>query len=151
MSRQHHSKSSLFLMELLINLLLFCFLCGCGLMFYIKSDSLADNTTFLQNAAVITSSVANIYEQSDGSFSSLCKMYPLATTEGNSIYIYFDEFYHPCEKEFAASYIIAEIISSKPDTLQIEFYNPKYLFSYSIRACHFSPSTLKDTKEVAAP
>ena len=62
MSRYQTSKSSLFLLEIIIDLFIFAFLCAYGLMFFIKSSNLTTQTTTLHQAAKITSCVANIYE-----------------------------------------------------------------------------------------
>lgn len=151
MSRNHHSKSGLFLMELLINLLLFCLLCGCGLMFFIKSYNLTNDATALHQAVRITSSVAGIYETGDGTFAPLLEMYATAAQEDKYLCIYLDEDFHPCTKEETVYYIMAEQTDDRLDKLIINFYNSSGEVLYSISACHYTPATLGNTKEVAAP
>lgn len=151
MSRYHHSKSGLFLMELLFNLLLFCVLCGCGLMFFIKSNNLNDSTTSLHHAVSITSSIASIYESGDGSTASICNIYKNCDTDDDCIYIYFDKEYQPCSKEYSKYYAVVRKVDTTLDKVDICFYNSKDSMLYSIRACHFTPSTLDNHKEVTRP
>lgn len=151
MSRNSHSKSGLFLMELLINLLLFCLLCGCGLMFFIKSYNLTNDATALHQAVGITSSVAGIYETGDGTFTPLLEIYTDAAREDKYLCIYLDEAYNPCPKEQTAYYIMVEQIDSAAGKICIDFYNSSGKVLYSISTCHYSPATLGTAKEVAAP
>lgn len=151
MSRYLHSKSALFLMELLFNLLLFCVLCGCGLLFFLKSHNLSKDTTLLHHAVSITTSVASIYESGDGSFSSLCNAYESAESESNLLYIYLDEEFNPCSKTDSIYYVLCENLNSTPDKIRIDFYNSKGTVAYSIRACNHTPSTLNNVREVSLP
>lgn len=151
MSHYRHSKSSLFLMELLIDLLFFCALCGCGLLFFVKSYNLTQDTTSLHQAVRITSSVASIYESGDGSFTSLCKEYEHADLDGHCLFIYFDEEYLPCSKEEAVYIVTSEQEHTSPGKIRIDFYDKKNNPCYSIRACNYTPFTLQNVKEVYLP
>lgn len=151
MSRNHHSKSGLFLMELLINLLLFCLLCGCGLMFFIRSFNLTNDATALHQAVGITSSVAGIYETGDGTFAPLLDVYTDAAQEDKYLCIYLNEDFNPCTKAETAYYIMVEQPDPTADKILIDFYNSSGEVLYTISACHYTPATLGVAKEVAAP
>lgn len=151
MSRYHHSKSSLFLMELLLNLLLFCILCGCGLMFFTKSKNLTDSTTSLHHAAAITSSIANIYENGDGTLTAIQDEFEYSVMDDTSIYIYYDEEYNPCSKDNSEYYVLVKQKITSLDKVSIEFYNKKGTMTYSIKSCHFTPTILEKAKEVPNP
>lgn len=148
MSHKSRSKSGLFLMELLINLLLFCVLCGCGLLFFIKSHNLTNSATALHQAVSITASVAGVYETGDGSLASISTVYTNADLEGKYLCIYLDENYLPCTKDQTAYYVMA----SQPDPMvckiQIDFYNREGEVLYSIPACNYTATTLGVAKEV---
>ena len=150
MKHYERSKSSLFLMELLLNLLLFCVLCGCGLMFFIKSNNMTQKTTDLHNAVRITASIAGIYESSDGSFASLCDVYNDCVVSEHSATIYFDDTYAPCTSGEGVYQVIIEKTDSSIGKITIQFYNEKNESIYSIDAFHYTPSTLSDAKEVPA-
>ena len=148
MRHYERSKSSLFLMELLLNLLMFCVLCGCGLMFFIKSNNMTRNTTDLHNAVRITNSIASIYESGDGSLHSLCNIYTDCILEQDSVSIYFDEFYTPCTFNQRVYLVKVEKINSTIGKVAIHFYNEDNEVVYSIDAFHYTPSTLDSVKEV---
>lgn len=151
MNRYHHSKSGLFLMELLINLLLFCVLCGCGLMFFMKSHNLANDATCLHQAVRITSSVAAIYETGDGSLTPLSEIYKAASSEQNGLTIYFDSGFRTCNKDGAVYRVTATPADTVPHKLSIDFYNEAGTIIYHLEACHHTPVTLGNIEEVTAP
>ncbi|MBQ1193872.1 MAG: hypothetical protein IIX45_07130 [Lachnospiraceae bacterium] len=151
MRHYHHSKSGLFLMELLINLLLFCVLCGFGLLFFIKANKLTDDTVTLQYATRIVSDVASIYESSDGSFDTICEIFPYADSFGDKLYIYFDNTYNPCTKADAICYVIAEKTGAAPNKVNINFYDNSDTLCYTIQTCNHTPAVLNTKKEVETP
>ena len=137
------------MMELLINLLLFCVLCGCGLMFFIKSRSLAHDATALHQAVSIASSVAGVYETGDGGFTSLLEIYPLADTEDNYACIYLDKDFVPCAKENTAYYVMVNLTDTSTGKATIGFYMGKGECIYSIPVYHYTVATPGTAKEVA--
>ena len=147
MSRFKHSKSSLFMMELLINLLLFCLLCGYGLMFFIKSNNITEDTTTMHQAVRITSSIASVYESGDGSYLPLCEEFSYASLENTTLSIYYDATFQPCAKENAVYYVLIEKLESSLNKIKIEFYDTDGDIAHSITACQYTPSTLADVKE----
>lgn len=151
MSRYEHSKSGLFLMELLINLLLFCILCGCGLMFFVKSNSMTKSTTTLHNAVRITTSLASIYESGDGSLAPLYEAYNCSVLDGDSLYIYFDEKFQPCERDTSVYCVSIQSIEAGYSKVNIEFYDEKGSLTYSISSCNYMPFTPNTIEEVALP
>ena len=151
MSRYQHSKSGLFLLELLFNILLFCILCGCSLLFFIKAHNLSTDTTSLQHAIRINSSIAGIFQNSDGSFSTFLNEYPNAIIKNNDCYIYFNETYHHCNEADAFCFIVIEKINTTPQTIRIDFYNNKKNVIYSTTACMYTPYIANTVKEVPIP
>jgi len=146
---RYRSKSGLFLMELLINLLLFCMLCGCGLIFFIKSSNLTKDATALSFAVSITSSVAGIYESGDGTLAPIQALYADADIDGDYLCIYLDEDFTPCQKGTAVYYVTTQLIGTSPNKVSILFYNHKGDVLYTVQACNHTPMTLTDAKEVA--
>ncbi len=151
MSRYQHSKSGLFLMELLFNLLLFCVLCGCGLMLFIKSNSLTEDTTSLHHAVSISSSVASLYEAGDGSLSAIYGEFPYADVSEDSIDIYYDGQYEPCDKAQAVYTVTVTTLQATIDKVDISFYGKDGELLHQITACHYTPSTVDTVKEVTLP
>jgi hypothetical protein len=147
MSRQNYSKSGLFLLELLINLLLFSLLCGYGLMFFTKSNNLTQDTTTLHQAVRITSSIASIYESGDGSYAPLCAEYEHAVLEDDVLYIYFDANFQPCDSSDYVYYTFIENLKTPLNKIRISFYDIDGNLSHAIVACYYAPSTLGNVRE----
>ena len=149
MSRYQTSKSSLFLLEIIIDLFIFAFLCAYGLMFFIKSSNLTTQTSTLHQAAKITSGVANIYESSNGSLDAILEEYVTGSETENGIVLYFDESYVPCT-EAEASYLC---MVTKQDTalskIQVDFCDAKATPLYSIEASCYTPLTPSSFREGA--
>lgn len=151
MKQHYHSKSGLFLMELLINLLLFCLLCGCGLMFFLKSRHLSEDATTLHQAVSITSSIAGIYESGDEGLTSVLQCYPTAAQENQTLTLYLNEDLTPCTAEKAVYSVIAKQTISTVCKLQIDFCTTDGRTWYSITACRYTPATPGTAKEVSTP
>ena len=149
MSRYQTSKSSLFLLEIIIDLFIFAFLCAYGLMFFIKSINLTTQTTTLHQAAKITSCVANIYEGSNGNLDAVLEEYATGSETEGGIVLYFDESYVPCS-ETDASYLC---IVTKQDTvlskIQVDFCDMDSTSLYSIEANCYNPLTPQSYREGA--
>lgn len=144
MSFRQRSKSGLFLLELLLNLLLFCLLCGCALLFFIKSHRLSEDATMLHNAVQITSSLAGIYETDENGLDAIKSIYPLATTQGNKLTVHYDKSYRPCGTEDALYHVVISPVQDKYNHINIEFYTPEEEVFYSITACYYTPEALKE-------
>lgn len=161
----NHSKSGLFLMELLINLLMFCLLCGCSLTFFLRSQNFIKNATALHQAVSISSSIASLYESGNGSFDLCNETYPQSEFIDNVWYLYLDKAYQVCEKEDSAYVLQAKYVQTLPmetetnmapskehnTCVQLNFYERKDMLEnesiYSIKACYHTPHTLGDLKE----
>ena len=142
--RYERSKSSMFLLEILINILLFSILCVCSLQFFIKSYQLTENTTTLHHAVTACNNVAAIFQSSDNSVDTIKEVYPNAIEEKGLIYIYFDENYQECDSQKVAYYItVSEQITEIP-SVKISFYKNGADASYSIDVYCYEAQTLLD-------
>ncbi len=140
MIRYQRTKSSMFLMEILINILLFSVLCVCSLQFFMKALQLTEDTTTLHHAVTACSNVASIYEASNSSMEDLLSAYPNALHTANQIIIYYDENFSECQRDNAAYYIHVTNTQDDSSKILITFYaNEKVV--YSITACHYNPLT----------
>ena len=154
MMRYQRTKSSMFLMEILINILLFSILCVCSLQFFMKALHLSEETTTLHHAVTACTSVASVYEAGDASMDSILEAYPHALHTVNKIIIYYDEDFIECQRDDASYYIHVTGNAEVSSKISIEFYaNDEVL--YGITACHYEPLTPSDlehlgSKEVSA-
>lgn len=149
MIHYQRTKSSMFLMEIIINILLFSVLCVCSLQFFIKAYQLSENTTTLHHAVTACSNVASLYEAGNGDIDTLLGAYPYAISTNEQIIIYYDENYNDCQKDDRAYYILVERADTSIHKINIRFYNQKEEFCYSIQACNYQPLTPSDIEEAA--
>lgn len=141
MSRYQTSKSSLFLLEIIIDLFIFAFLCAYGLMFFIKSTNLTTQTTTLHQAAKITSCVANIYESSDGNLDAVLEEYVTGNETENGLILYFDTSYVPCAEADASYLCIVRKQETTLSKIQVDFCDVDATPLYSIEASCYTPLT----------
>ena len=65
MKNYRHSKASLFLMEIMLNILFFSILVTICLQMFIKAHNLSDSTTVLHRAVSTCTSIAEVYQSSN--------------------------------------------------------------------------------------
>ena len=88
--KRTHSKNSLFLMEIILNLLLFTVLLVVGLQFFIHAHTRTEETTQLHQAVSSCASVAAVFERGDGSLDDLLTTYRYSVNLDDKIVIYLD-------------------------------------------------------------
>lgn len=147
-SSTRSGKSRLFLMELIINILLFCFLCGYGLIFFTKSDSLIDDATTLQYATSLVSSVAEVYASGDGSLDYIKKTYDNASMNDSIMYLYYTNDYKPCKTADSDYYIEISRVSDSSNKINIRFCKKDSSVVYEIVATNHKVPTFSTAKEV---
>lgn len=141
MIRYERSKSSMFLLEILINILLFSVLCVCSLQFFIKSYQLTESTTTLHHAVTACNNVAAVYKTGDGSTDIIKQTFPNSITGDGQIYIYYDENYQECDSQNVIYYITIEKLKYHSPCVRITFYKNGEEATYSIDAYHYIPIT----------
>lgn len=154
MIRYERTKSSMFLMEILINILLFSLLCVCSLQFFIKALSLTDNTTTLHHAVTACNNVAAIYETDNGDITDLWEIYNYALHVDDQVIIYFNENYEECSREDSTYYILVKACNTKIPAIDISYIDEEGTTYYQIQASHYqqlTPSTMNtvDEREVS--
>lgn len=135
------SKASMFLLEILINILLFSILCVCSLQFFFKAHQVTENTTTLHHAVTACNNVAAVFQSNNGSLKAIQQTFPKAITENGDIYIYFDENYQECDSQYIAYYITVTEQNSSIPSIRISFYKNGAEACYSIEAYHYQPQT----------
>lgn len=147
MKRMNHSKSGMFLMELIIDILLFTLLCGCSLIILSKSTGLSKDSIALQQATTICSNVAAIYEQDSTKWDNLSAIYPEGVLSEDCFTIFFDEAFHSCSKEDGVYSLVVRPQTVSVEKIDILFYNEDESVIYTISACKHDPITLKEVQE----
>ena len=141
MIRYERSKSSMFLLEILINILLFSVLCVCSLQFFIKSYQLTSDTTTLHHAVTACNNVAAVFQSGNGTLDSIEEVFSYSFTDGGQLYIYLDENYQECDSQSVAYYITITQQFTEIPSINIAFYENGEASSYSIDVYHYQPIT----------
>lgn len=148
MIRYQRTKSSMFLMEIIINVLLFSILCVCSLQFFVKANQLTEKTTTLHHAVTACSNVASVYESGTGDIDIIYDTYPYSIYIDNKLVIFYDENYTECDREHAVYYILIEKTDSLVDKIHISFYQNDSESCYTVEACNYQPLTPATMEEV---
>lgn len=142
MKKYRHSKSSLFLLEIMLNLLFFAVLVTICLQLFYKAHNLSKDTTVLHRAVTACTSIAEVYQSNLGKEDMLLTIFPEALFLSDAILIYFDSDFTPCS-EFESTY--RAILSNRPDdTLVIKFLRKESSDSiYELSVSSYSPRSLE--------
>lgn len=141
MMRYERSKSSIFLLEILINILLFSILCVCSLQFFIKSYQLTNNTTTLHHGVTACNNVAAVFQSGDGTLNSVEDVFTYSFTDNGQLYIYLDENYQECDSQNVTYYIVVKQQYTEIPSVNISFYKNGEDTTYSIDVYHYQPIT----------
>ena len=103
MNKYLKSKTSLFLMELIITILLFA---GCGavcMKLFVTAHVMTEDTVELNNSVAVAQGFAEVMRGTDGDINSVIEHYPDAIRGGDGFFeVYFDKEFEPCGYEDAA-------------------------------------------------
>lgn len=108
MSKPIHSKSSIFLMELIIAILFFSIASAICMQLFVKAHVLSKNTKELNNAVIICESLAEAFRGTDGDFNEFVALYENCTTTKSSMTLYYDKNFNHCDE--VSSYYYAKIL-----------------------------------------
>lgn len=149
MKKYANSGSSLFLLELLLNLLLFSVLMVVGLNFFIKAHTITNNTNTLHRAVTACNNVATLYETGDGSLTDIKRHYSDSIVTDTQAYIYYDRDFNECNSSNYTYILLIEITdnSNNLKNATINFSTESDTL-YTINVCNYQQLT-PSTKEVA--
>ncbi len=147
MTRQKTSGSSLFLMEILLNILLFSVMLSFCLQFFSKAHTLTHATTELERAVTTCSNAANMFEAGDGSLDSVSSMYKNKVFVNGQLVIYLDEDFLDCPAEESVfTMTVALLPDDSPVTRAcISCQKGRTDVIYQITVCHYSALTPLDS------
>ena len=144
MKKYRHSKTSLFLLEIMINILFFAVLVTICLQLFFKAHNLSSDTTVLHRAVTACTSIAEVYQSTPNGEEMILNLYPEAVILNDTILIYFNYGFAPCSK-FESTY--RAILSNNEDsqTMQIRFLQKDETDAiYELTVSSYSPKTLDE-------
>jgi hypothetical protein len=140
--RHVHSSSSIFLMEIILNILLFSVMLVVGLQFFLQAHTQTAQTKALHQAVTSCESVAALFQSGDGTLEGLTASCPYSTKQNGQVRIYLDDAFQFCEQADASYYMTAELSSAKGSALarlRIVCYTGDREELYALTACHYTP------------
>lgn len=152
MKRYKHSKNQIFLLEIMINILLFCVLLIVALNFFISTHTLTKHTTLLHRAINYCDNAASLFESGDGTLESIKSYYGKAVASDEKLFIYLDDDFAICGRDDSSYKVIVTLLdddSSSVDKVDIDFLTADNDEIYCINACHYSQLTAD--REVVSP
>lgn len=116
-NRFRKSKTSLFLMELIITIMFFSVCAAVCLQLFVKTHLLGKDTMELNHAVAEAQCFAEIMRGTDGSIQKITALYPDAVSDGESFFeVYYDEQFIKCDYSNAA--YIADVTLSPDGYIQ---------------------------------
>lgn len=145
MNRYRHSKSSLFLMEIILNILFFSILVTFCLQIFFKAYRISEDTSVLHRAVTICSSIAEICQSTEDTDEVLLTIYPDAVSQDQNTIIYFDDNFSQCSEEKAVYRLCVTpaqdaLVSYNVIFSKIETTDTIYTLSF----CTYTPASLSD-------
>ena len=151
MNKYRHSKSSLFLLEIMLNILFFAVLVTICLQLFFKAHNLSTDTSALHRAVTTCTSIAEVYQSNPDGEEMILNIYPDAIILNNTIIIYFDYTFTPCA-EFESSYRAILSNNAKEQALEISFFRQEETDAiYHLSVSSYSPKTLDELAGGANP
>lgn len=102
MNKYLKSKTSLFLMEMIITVLLFAVCSAVCVKFFVLAQTLSTDTRELNESVSLAQGFAEVMRGTDGDIDSIIAHYPEAVKAGDDFFeVFYDKDFNPCEYENA--------------------------------------------------
>ena len=133
MNQYRHSKSSLFLMEIILNILFFSILATFCVQIFFKGYQLSKSTEKLHQAVTACTSIAEICQSTDSPEETLSSIYPESMSLNETILIYYNKDFLDFLPDQLATIHITFLDTSTAETL------------YELSASCYQPISLSTT------
>jgi hypothetical protein len=115
MGIHRHSRSSLFLIEIIIAILFFSIGAAICVRVFAASYLCTENSETLSHAQLLASSMTEVLGESGGDDSLISQHFPDAVMENNEIRVFYDENWESCPEESASYLLLVEKEEEKND------------------------------------
>ena len=144
MKKYRHSKASLFLLEIMLNILFFAVLVTICLQLFFKAHNLSTDTTAMHQAVTACTSIAEVYQSTPNGEEMILNIYPDAIILNDTIIIYFDYTFSSCAL-FESNYRAVLSKHDNEDILEISFFKKDEADAiYQLCVSSYSPRTLDE-------
>lgn len=143
MKKYRPQKSSLFLLEIMLNLFFFIILVTVCLQLFLKAHQLSKNTTLLHRAVTVCTSIAEVCQSNLGETDILQTIYPEALILNDTLLIFFDSNFTACS-EFESIYRVFLFENRDDNTITIRFLRKNDTnIIYELKASSYLPLNLE--------
>lgn len=143
MQKYRHTKSSPFLLEIMLNLLFFVILIMVCLQLFLKAHHFSKDTTLLHRAVAVCTSIAEVYQSNLDEPDILETIYPEALILNDTVLIYFDSNFTACS-EFESIYRVFLSRNIENNRIIIRFLRKNdSAIIYELEASSYSPQSLQ--------
>ena len=151
MNKYRPPKSSVFFLEIMLNILFFAVLATICIQLLLKAHILSKNALILNHAVSCCTSIAEVYQSKEDGKEMIMVLYPNAIALNKTILFYFDENYLPCTESDSIYRAVLEYDEIQ-HTAQVSFYPknshvPIYILTFS----SYMPETLSKQKGAFLP
>ena len=151
MNKYRPIKSSIFLLEIMLNILFFAILATICVQLFFKARTLSQNASLLYHAVTICTSIAEVYQSERDGKEMIMALYPDAIELDKTILFYFDDNYFPCIEIDSAFRAVLEYDRTN-HTAKISFYKKNdTAVIYSLEISAYMPQTLGEQKGGQTP
>jgi hypothetical protein len=146
MNQYQHSKSSLFLMEIILNILFFSVLATFCVQIFFKGYQLSQKTSRLHQAVTACTSITEICQSADAPEDTLSSIYPESMSLNETVLIYYDKDFLACKKQDAVYRATVDFLPDELRTIHISFFDiGKADIIYELSASCYQPISLGTT------
>lgn len=135
-----YAQNSIFLMEIILNILLFSVLLVVGLHSFMRTHELTAKSTQLHQAVTSCENAASIFENGSGTLGDLLDNYRFCADLDSRVLIFLDENFNECRKADALYYITASLSEDNTPSLSkltLVCYTDEDTPLYTLEACHY--------------
>lgn len=112
------SKSSLFLMEILVSILLFSIASAVCVQVFVKASQLNQSSRELEQSLCIAQNFAEIMRSSNNPAETIAALFPDAKVEPSQITLFYDRDFCRCKESSPEAAYFAQLTFSKQEALQ---------------------------------
>lgn len=151
MRKYRFQRSSLFFLEIMLNLLFFVILVTICLQLFLKAHHLSKDTTLLHRAVTVCTSIAEVCQSSLDETDIFQTIYPESLILNDTILIYFDSNFAACS-EFESIYRVFLSENKEDNRITIRFLRKNDTsIIYELEVSSYSPQSLQKLMGGATP
>ena len=151
MRKYSFQRSSLFFLEIMLNLLFFVILVTICLQLFLKAHHLSKDTTLLHRAVTVCTSIAEVCQSSLDETDIFQTIYPESLILNDTILIYFDSNFAACS-EFESIYRVFLSENKEDNRITIRFLRKNDTsIIYELEVSSYSPQSLQKLMGGATP